>query len=277
MLALSTGFVLGIVTCLLSIVIGRQFRLLDKPHGIKIHSAPVPFTGGLALIVTLMICAPAFALPIMFLVAAVLMWAVGFGDDVWGYKPLTKLVLQTLVLLPATFASPVEPWLGLLAVTGGVVLVNAFNVLDGLDGLAGGVAFFVLLPMAFAPGPSQHVAALTAGFTAAFLLLNVNPARIFLGDQGSLLLGFVLWFVASVPIIQQGPTRTLISAAMLWAVPVANLCFVVLRRAIERRSLLRGDRSHLYDVLHRRLGLRATVVLFWVAAAFTGVLAISAT
>jgi UDP-GlcNAc:undecaprenyl-phosphate/decaprenyl-phosphate GlcNAc-1-phosphate transferase len=274
-LALPLGFLTGLASSWVAILIGRRLRLLDEPHGIKIHTAAVPFTGGLAYILALVLCAAFVPLPIAFMTGAILIWAVGFADDVWGFKPRTKLALLTLVLLPTIAAFDGDVMARLFAVLIGVVLVNVFNVLDGLDGLAGGVALFALLPTALVPGPTQDVAALTAGFAAAFLLLNVNPARIFLGDEGSLVLGYVMWFVSVVPVLQGPQPASVASATVLWAVPALNAAYVIGRRASEHRPILRGDRSHLYDTLHRRIGLRTTLVVIWTAAAITGLLAAS--
>jgi UDP-GlcNAc:undecaprenyl-phosphate GlcNAc-1-phosphate transferase len=271
--SLIVGFVTGLVSNLIAIAVGRRLGLLDQPQGIKIHSRPVPFTGGLAYMLALGAWQMVVPLPAAFIVAAIAIWAVGFADDVWKFDPRRKLMLQLAALLLAVPALEGDLAIKLFAALIGVVLVNMFNVLDGLDGLAGGVAFFALLPIAVASAGAQQVAALTAGFTAAFLILNVNPARIFLGNQGSMVLGYSMWFVAASSTLRDPGPSTVWGAALLWAVPAGNAAFVVTRRIYERRPVLIGDRSHLYDTLHRRLGLRTTLVIAWLAAAVTGSLA----
>jgi UDP-GlcNAc:undecaprenyl-phosphate GlcNAc-1-phosphate transferase len=273
--SLIVGFVTGLVSSLTAIAIGRRFRLLDQPHGIKIHSRPVPFTGGLAYVLALGVWSAVAPLPIPFVLAAIAIWAVGFADDVWKFEARRKLMLQLAALLLAVPALEGELAIKLAAIVIGVVLVNMFNVLDGLDGLAGGVAFFALLPIAVASeGGGQEVAALTAGFTAAFLIVNVSPARLFLGNQGSLVLGYSMWFIAVSSTLRDPGPSAVLAAGLLWAVPAANAAFVVARRIYERRPVLIGDRSHLYDELHHRLGLRTTLVIAWLAAAVTGSLAV---
>jgi UDP-GlcNAc:undecaprenyl-phosphate GlcNAc-1-phosphate transferase len=262
---LAIGFFAGLISNAVAIAIGRRLRLLDQPHGIKIHLKPVPFTGGLAYMLVLVAWLAVVPIPGPFVLDAIAMWAVGFADDIWKLDPGRKLLLQFAALLFATPAIEGHILVKLAAVLVGVVLVNAFNVLDGLDGLAGGVAFYSLLPSAIAEINGQEITVLTAAFAGSFLVWNIHPARIFLGNQGSLVLGYAIWFVAASSALSNPIGITVIGAAMLW--------IVVARRAREHRPVLMGDRSHLYDALHRRLGLRATLAIAWTASAVAGVFA----
>ena len=268
-MALVFGVLVGLISNALAIGVGRWLGLLDRPHGIKIHASPVPFTGGLGYVLVLTMWMLVAPLPLPFFVAAISIWAVGLADDIRPFRPVRKLSLQSLALLLAVPALDGQVPLRLVAVAIGLVLINTFNLIDGLDGLAGGVAFFALLPTALASS-GAGLLGLTTGFAGAFLVLNLPPAKIFLGNQGSLVLGYALWFVSTSWVLSDsGPS--LLGAALVWSVPLANAIFVVARRVVEHRPLFTGDRSHLYDELHRRIGLRATVVTAWAAAAAASV------
>jgi UDP-GlcNAc:undecaprenyl-phosphate GlcNAc-1-phosphate transferase len=161
----------------------------------------------------------------------------------------------------------------LVAVTVGIVLINAFNVIDGLDGLAAGTAAIVLAALLVLGPPLSVVAALTLGGALAFLVFNLPPARLFLGDEGSLLLGYVLWLVPVAALASAPSLRLLAAFALTWTFPLVNAFFVIGARFRGGRPLLVGDRSHLYDVLYRRLGLRGSLAICWILSAVGGVAA----
>jgi UDP-GlcNAc:undecaprenyl-phosphate GlcNAc-1-phosphate transferase len=106
-------------------------------------------------------------------------------------------------------------------------------------------------------------------------LFNLAPAKLFLGDQGSLLLGYLLWILPLSWLGAEGSLRVNSLWLLLWLFPIVNLGYVLGVRALSRRPLLRGDRSHLYDALHRRYGLRATLLVCW-GVSVLGVLAAAA-
>jgi len=267
------GFSAGLLAIAAAILVARRFRLLDTPNGIKIHRTPVPFTGGLAWVVALLLSAPFVHLPFPFIATGMCIWAVGFVDDLWNLSPVLKIAFLCAALAIAAPAMAPNVIAGVAAVVLGAVLINVFNVLDGLDGLAAGTALFTLLPSALLEGPTQSIASVTVGFLASFLILNVSPAKIFLGNQGSFTLGYVIWFVAAYPLVSVPAYSSAATFALLWLVPFANTSFVVVRRLHEGRSILIGDRSHFYDLLWRRIGLRATVALFWTASALAATIA----
>jgi UDP-GlcNAc:undecaprenyl-phosphate GlcNAc-1-phosphate transferase len=188
---------------------------------------------------------------------------------------MRKIALLCIALLIATPDLDLNAFSGIAAVLLGAVLINVFNVLDGLDGLAAGIALFTLLPIALVGGPTQSIASVTVGFLVAFLVLNVSPARIFLGNQGSFTLGYVIWFVSTYQVThaQAQGLSSVAGFALLWLVPLANAAFVIVRRLAEGRPILIGDRLHSYDLLMRRVGLRATVTVFWVASASAATIA----
>lgn len=270
----AVGFLLGLPLTWSALRVGRRVGLLDVPTGIKVHRLPIPYTGGAAIAATLSIAGIIFGLPPTVLLGGVFMWLVGLADDIRSLPPQAKLLLEVPPLIIGASALGLEPLVLIGAAVLGLVLVNCFNVIDGLDGLAAGVALISLLALLWVTGGALVAfAGLLVGATVAFLLFNLHPARLFLGDQGSLLLGYFLWILPLANFAEHREPRDLLFGIFLWGFPLANVAFVVTKRLIERRALLVGDRGHLYDVLHGRLGLRSTLLICWSVAALSSLVA----
>ncbi len=233
---------------------------------------------------------------------------VGLCDDLFDISPKQKILGQViaagLLLLGGVGDRMADvvlgylPWafpLWLDVAASGVmcfVLVvctcNATNLLDGLDGLAGGVTGIIAIGfLALAvwlamwdhfPGSDQLRVCLClalGGAVIGFLPYNVPPASIFMGDAGSMLLGF---FVATMMAMfcQEGTLRWLLAAMVVFALPILDTGLAVVRRMVSRKPIFTGDRSHLYDQLvDRGMTVRQVVGLFYIfaaLAAFAGVL-----
>lgn len=185
--------------------------VVDHPNARKVHTRPMPLLGGpaifLAVILALLVFGNTFNYQQLagILIGASLVSFLGIWDDRWGLRPLLKLIGQMcggLILIVAGVHTELFPWPALdvaLTVFWVVGITNAFNLLDNMDGLSGGVgavaaAFFTLLAAMSRP-PQVLVAALSAALFGAcigFLVYNFNPASIFMGDTGSMFIGFML-------------------------------------------------------------------------------------
>lgn len=258
LLALTVGAALTRV----AILAGKQLALLDRPSAIKPHSHPIPYTGGAAILGTLLLVGPVSGGSPSLLLGAALCWLVGAIDDIRGLSPAAKLGALSPALVIGSLAVDLDPITRAVAVALGLVLLNAFNVVDGLDGLAAGAAVGPLALLALV-GAGGLVGSVAFGAVLGFLLFNLAPAKVFLGDQGSLLLGYLLWILPLSWLGHEGSIGVTSIWALLWLFPIANMAFVLWIRARARRPLLRGDRSHLYDALNRRLGLRGTLIVCW--------------
>ena len=239
--------------------------------------------------------------------ACVTIMIVGLVDDVRQIRPRTKVygqVLAAIILfiggvgthmarvIPFLAVYLPEPVLMLLSAALLLILViatcNATNLLDGLDGLCGGVTAiialgFVALAVWLAlwdrfPGTDQLRVALClamAGGVLGFLPYNIPPASIFMGDAGSMLLGF---FVAAMIALfcQEGPARWFIAACVVFALPILDTALAVVRRLLGGKSIFTGDRSHLYDQLvDRGMSVKQVVVLFYILAAVAAVFGVA--
>lgn len=280
------GFALA---CLLSLgftplVRGLATRrnLEDLPGPRKIHSSARPHVGGLALlgavVISLLVTVLAFPeLPAEYrglatgLVAAGPLVAVlGLIDDVQGVPPWKKLATQGLALALLQLHVDVlglGPQHGLggithaLAVAGTLSwflgLTNAMNLIDGLDGLASGIAAIAGLGLIVLAWIAGHpvvaiVAAVLVGAALGFLRSNVHPAKIFMGDTGSMFLGFVLATLGAYLFWRHPTPNTLLALVLVTWVPSLDTLYALVRRWARNESIFHPDREHLH---HRLLDL----------------------
>ena len=236
------------------IVLAHRFDVIDRPGSLKPHAAPVPYLGGVAVFAGLVVGVSAGRPVILVPLAAAT--ALGVTDDRFGLPAFVRLAAQLGVGAVIALTVPIHlPGLiGIpLVVLSSVVLINGFNLLDGLDMLAGGVGAAAALGFAvITHGPSRLMAASLAGALTTFLWSNRPPARIYLGDGGSYLLGAAMSVLLAYTWGVGVTTSTGVIALTLLAVPVAEVVCALVRRRRGKRPLLAGDRAHPYDLLVAR-------------------------
>jgi UDP-N-acetylmuramyl pentapeptide phosphotransferase/UDP-N-acetylglucosamine-1-phosphate transferase len=235
---------------------GTAHRLaLDAPNSRSLHVAPTPRIGGLVLVPVALLASAAVApLPVSLAAAALLLVAVGAMDDRRGAPVTVRLAVQllaaTLALWPQQGALGVSTTLAI-----GVALVwamNAYNFMDGSDGLAAGMALigFTACAVAASSAGQGNLIALSlalAGAAAGFLWFNFAPARVFLGDAGSVPLGFLAGTV--------GLLGALADAWDWWFVPVvfapflADATTTLLARGLSGKRVWQAHREHAYQRL----------------------------
>jgi UDP-GlcNAc:undecaprenyl-phosphate/decaprenyl-phosphate GlcNAc-1-phosphate transferase len=304
--ALSWTVALGLSLLLTPLVRGRAVRanLVEAPGGRRVHHAAMPRLGGVAIVCGWYLAvaaglavlaalggavADAPWLAGLLLGAAVIVGA-GVVDDLRGLGPVAKLLAQLIAALVAALlgvrlTAVVLPWgqleLGLLGVPVSVLwivaVVNAMNLIDGLDGLAAGLtviaasAFLGVALLAQSPGASTLIATTALlGASLGFLRYNVHPASIIMGDTGSMAIGFVL---ASLAIGLAGSGGAGINALVpivILALPLGDTLFAIVRRAVRRRPISAPDADHVHHRLLRGGGSvrRAVLVLYAASAAF---------
>jgi len=259
---------------------------LDAPDYRKVHEGVMPRLGGLAIYASFVLAvlvggrvtAPVGGL----LAGATLITAVGVADDVYRLRAWTKLagqVLAALVVVPfgivvSQFSNPLSGnpypvvqlgWLAWpLTVLWLVAVTNAVNLIDGLDGLASGTAFIAALTMAAVIGLEGYrvpgsvnagvmwLALVLAAATLGFWRYNFHPARIFLGDGGSMLLGFLLGSMAVMGPAKDATGISVIIPLVILGIPLADTACAIVRRCWRHRPIMQPDREHLH---HRLLDL----------------------
>jgi UDP-GlcNAc:undecaprenyl-phosphate/decaprenyl-phosphate GlcNAc-1-phosphate transferase len=247
--ALIVAFVMAVVVTPIAARLAVRLGLVDRPGLFKVQAHPVPYLGGLAVFTAL--AAPIAIERALLLVPLGLALALGLADDIKGPSPVTRLCLEVAIGVIAAWVLPARDLPGALITVALVVgLLNAVNLLDGLDGLASGVSLMSALGFALVLEAEFHVLALAlAGSLAGLLLWNRPPARIYLGDGGSYLVGTALAILLAES-FNGGESIALASGAVLFlAVPTADITVAIVRRVRARRPLLYGDRGHIYDQL----------------------------
>jgi UDP-GlcNAc:undecaprenyl-phosphate GlcNAc-1-phosphate transferase len=287
--------------------LSQRIGWLDVPRDQRrLHLSPVPRLGGVAIYLSVMLAlvplpflsnlvtdvlrANAHALKAV-LLSASLVFLFGVYDDLKGSSAKWKFLALgaagvvlyvmggriTAITIPFTGSIQVPPILGLaLTVFWVVAISNAFNLIDGMDGLAAGAALFatiVMLVVSFMQG-NVAVTVLTlivAGTLIGFLRYNFNPASIFLGDSGALFLGFTLAALSLVS-AQKASTAVAIAIPMMaFGLPIIDTSFTIVRRFISGRPLFEGDREHIHHKLLERGWSQRHVafVLYGVCALFS--------
>jgi UDP-N-acetylmuramyl pentapeptide phosphotransferase/UDP-N-acetylglucosamine-1-phosphate transferase len=252
---------LTLVPLLMRFAIGRD--LLDVPNARSSHEIPTPRLGGLAVIAGVWAAAPLVGGSFLFLTTATLAGLVGLLDDFVDLKFWMKAAGQATVAFVLLFlapppiceaAGPFWPITLLFGVAWIVAVVNAYNFMDGIDGIAGGTAILNALFLAAFVGATAGLGlASLAAAVGGFMLWNVSPARIFLGDSGSHFVGFFLGTVAlyTEPVGRAGdaygPYLAFVVAAAVFAPFLFDTAFTLVRRAKARKDVFAAHREHIYQ------------------------------
>jgi UDP-GlcNAc:undecaprenyl-phosphate/decaprenyl-phosphate GlcNAc-1-phosphate transferase len=272
------AFVASLVATPLVTRFALRIGFVDHPGPLKPHARATPYLGGVGLAIGLGL-GVAVVDPWL-LVPLGLALALGTVDDLRPLPPAIRLLGEVAIgLVVAAVVSTRFGHLGYLLVpVAAIALVNGFNLLDGLDALCGSVTlvgaagFSVLLS-----GSARSLALVLAGATAAFLIFNRPPAKVYLGDGGAYLMGTAMTALLAFAWAPREPRPTAVAALALVALPVAEVGLAMFRRARTGRSLFAGDRDHPYDVLVRSgWSIGGTVAAYAVAELVAVVLGLAA-
>jgi UDP-GlcNAc:undecaprenyl-phosphate GlcNAc-1-phosphate transferase len=220
-----------------------------------------------------------FDVGILFIGATVIL-LLGIYDDTRGANPLVKFTVQffvagLLISKGLVITSMLTPWgnlnLGFLSIPITclwiVGITNAINLIDGLDGLAVGIAAIVALSclgLIYSVGGALHLKVICLALIGAclgFLRYNFYPAKIFMGDTGSLFLGFILAYICLEASCQEVKPANIIYFVLVLAIPVADTCFAFSRRLWKGRNPFVADKSHIHHWLFDRFSSHVKVVL----------------
>jgi UDP-GlcNAc:undecaprenyl-phosphate GlcNAc-1-phosphate transferase len=272
---------------------------VDHPSDRRIHREPTPRLGGLGILA-------GFLVPVLYYLpedsaaralvcGAILITALGAIDDIWGLSPAVKLAGQVAcatvpiaagltidhITLPFLGAGDLGPAQYPLTVLWFVALMNMINFIDGMDGLAAGITglgatTFAILAASLGRADPAIMAAALAGACAAFLVFNFHPARVFMGDSGSMLLGFVIAGVAISGVMKTTAAIAVVAPLLILAIPILDTSFVILKRLKHRLPIYSADRSHFH---HRFFaigwGQRKTVLALYGWCALLGAVAVA--
>jgi UDP-GlcNAc:undecaprenyl-phosphate GlcNAc-1-phosphate transferase len=263
----AVALVVTLVATPLVMVVAARLGVVDRPGSLKPQAVPVPYLGGVAVFAGLVVGVAA-GHPTA-LVPLGLALALGVADDRADLPAPVRLVGQVAVGAAVVATCPVHldgvlAALALVAVT--VLVINGVNLIDGLDMLASGVVAAAALAFGLVlHGAGRQVAVALAASLVAFLAYNRPPARVYLGDGGSYLLGAALVVLLASAWAPGVAAHTGVAALALVAVPVAEVAFAMVRRWRGAQSLLAGDRGHPYDRLVARGWSRPSASLAYIA------------
>ena len=280
LLCFVTAFVVTLITIPPIISLIKKYSLYDVPNARKEHASPIPTMGGIA-IVAAMLMALLLWFPfsnsiqqICFFFSITILFGLGMMDDLKDLSAKYKFVIQfglaTLIALSGIRITSFEGLFGInelplmaqytITIVAVVGITNAFNLIDGIDGLAGGIGFMSLVTLGIFLTMSGDVntaliAFALAGGMMAFMYFNLNPARIFMGDTGSLVLGFVIAVLCirlievnqfvSNPVLPHAPVFVL----GIVLIPVFDTVRVFATRIWMGKSPFSPDKTHIHHLL----------------------------
>src|SRR5687767_6134492 len=289
--ALSMALAIGLTFAVRALA--HRVGFVAKPKSDRWHKRPTAMMGGVAIFLTTLLMYAAFvpktSESLIIVAASSFLFIVGLLDDILNIKPYQKLIGQLIGAiiivglgprLPLTGYELIDIWITVLWLIG---ITNAINLLDNMDGLAGGIAAIASISLAigFALNGQMNELLLVSLFIGAllgFLAFNFNPASIFMGDCGSMFVGFLL--ASSVLVGQSGGrSRGIFSIlavpVLILFVPIFDTTFVTVLRKLWGRKASQGGRDH---TSHRLVALglseRAAVLMIYGFAASAGVLSL---
>lgn len=282
-----------------------SFGKVDNPGTRKIHRNPIPRVGGIAICLGFFIALMGIQVfdPTFFnqfqtewkgiLYGGLIIFFVGLLDDFINLAPRAKLLGQFIAALTAySFGVKIffitNPFGGIILFPEWVSFVitivwlvgisNTVNLIDGLDGLAAGVttiAGTTLFIIAIQKGQplSALIAIALVGGTVGFLRYNFNPAKIFMGDCGSLFLGFMLASLSITGVMKVAATVAVFMPLLILGIPIFDTTFAIIRRVANKRPIFQADQGHLHHRL-LRIGFsqrRAVLLIYGISALFGGI------
>lgn len=252
--------------------IAWNYQILDRPNERSSHTRPIPLGGGVVIVLSVLASGAWVANEIdwkrslIYLISGSMMAWMGWRDDVRSLPATFRLVVQSIIALVSIwgmgyFKVVAIPMFGhvqlglfgiLITFLWIVGLTNAYNFMDGIDGMAGGVALVAAMGWMWLSSDTQTwfvfwVALAIAASSLGFLGHNWSPARVFMGDVGSTFLGYT-FAVLSLVSANQGGDALLIGTLLMWTV-IMDSFVTFLTRVVRRENVFTGHRSHLFQRL----------------------------
>jgi UDP-GlcNAc:undecaprenyl-phosphate GlcNAc-1-phosphate transferase len=267
----------------------------------RIHKKPIPLLGGLAIytatMISILIFLPMNKSLLSIIIGGTIIFISGIIDDKKNLSAKTKLIFQLLAAVVLILGdvkidfitNPFSRTSTLLYLKGFSIpltifwvvgITNTLNLIDGLDGLAAGVAMIASLSLLIVANRFGYIeitiiSAILAGSCLGFLPYNFNPAKIFMGDTGALFLGFMLSVVAIEGVMKSVATIAIVVPIIILGLPIFDTTFAIFRRLLNGRPIMEADKGHLHHrLLQRGLTQRQTVLILYLISAVFGFAAV---
>ena len=277
--------------------IAIHINAMDIPNERKVHKKPMPRLGGLALFLSFligyMLFAPLTTQMISILIGSFLIVLLGIIDDINPLKATTKLCGQIIVALILVFFGNISIneltilgmninlsfWAYPISLFIIIACINSINLIDGLDGLAAGTSsiyFITIIIISILLGRIDNLGfilcLITLGATLGFLYYNFNPATIFMGDTGSMFLGYMVAIVALLGFKTATLTSFMIPILILF-IPILDTLLAILRRLIKGESIGKPDKEHVhFQLLNKTSSVKKTVlIIYFINSLFSAV------
>ncbi|KAF0130610.1 MAG: rfe [Bacteroidetes bacterium] len=278
-----TAFIITLLLIPIIIRLSKKYQLVDKPDQRKVHKDPIPTLGGIGFFSGFIGIAIAWMswsgqlADFILLIGLIVLFTMGIFDDMLDLRASLKFVIQiTVALIISYYGFKIESLHGVFGINEMPVwaqytfsvflitgLINAFNLIDGIDGLAGGLAFINSAVLGIILYQQENMLYATLAFTFAgallgFLKFNFNPAKIFMGDTGSLVIGFLMAVLGIVvirgiditEISTPSPTGSLMIVVVgILLLPVYDTLRVFSERILKKSSPFKPDRTHVHHLL----------------------------
>lgn len=268
----------------------------------KIHKEPMPYFGGLAIYISIISCMvvymPHTSMNLHIIVGATVIVLTGIVDDMYDMPAKAKLLMQIIAAAIAinggvqinfvsnpfseTGMSNLFNWLSYaITLVWLVGITNTINLIDGLDGLAAGVACIAATTLLFTASKLGHdyivmQCAIIAGASLGFLPYNFNPAKIFMGDTGSMLLGYMLAVTSVSGMVKSVAAVSLAVPVFALGLPIFDTTFAIIRRYINKKPIMQADKEHLHHKLMKAgLNQRQTVLIMYFISMMLGIVSIT--
>jgi UDP-GlcNAc:undecaprenyl-phosphate GlcNAc-1-phosphate transferase len=294
---LISTFMFSIILTPLVKKLALNIGAIDHPNKRKVHTRIMPRMGGLAIYLSFLLGFFLFSRNLTeswpILTGGTIIVAVGILDDKFQLQAKVKLLGQILAALVTVFGGIQMDFItlpllnriefGVLAIPISIIWIigvtNAINLIDGLDGLAAGVSSIILSTLsflAFSMGETfiALITLMLVGSTIGFLTFNFHPAKIFMGDTGSLFLGYMISVLSIAGLFKNVTFFSLLIPVIILGVPLLDTLFAMLRRFINKKPLMSPDKDHLHHCLIR-IGFthKQTVILIY---GLSGIFSVSA-
>ncbi|MFS0674977.1 glycosyltransferase family 4 protein [Ornithinibacillus sp. 179-J 7C1 HS] len=277
-----------------------KWNIIDLPNYRKVHKNPTPRLGGLAIFIGtclgLIYLSPSHEYFLEISIGAIIIVITGLFDDKYQIKPILKLAGQ---LIPATILITsgliIEkitlPFFGVIDLAGPFSIVitflwivgitNAINLIDGLDGLASGVSTIALISILIMAIMDQEIlvvflAVALIGSNLGFLFHNFHPAKVYMGDTGSLFLGYMISVISILGLFKNVTLFSFIIPIIILAVPIFDTIFAIIRRLLNGEKVMSADKKHIHhQLLAAGFSHRTTVLIIYGFSIIFGALAIT--
>lgn len=293
------AFIISVIIMPVIIKYAKKHKIVDQPCKRKVHKKPIPLLGGLGILIAFII--PLFIFTtinlktVMIVLCLCSITLLGILDDIYDIKANRKLAVQ-LICSGVAVISGVRIDLGEFVFSNSIVaetidviisflwivgIINAINLIDGLDGLAAGVSFisaigFLVVGIMVNDRFIIMMSSLLAGAVLGFLFYNFYPAKIFMGDAGSTLLGFSLAIISlHVPKYSVNKASLYVPILIL-AVPIFETGVSILRRSLKKRNIFEADRGHThYKLMDMGFSQKGTVGIIYLVSLFSVILGLA--